>query len=189
MANETLRTLINTHIERYPQLDILDIYRLLHQAEFGPGHALKNLKSVREWLERESEIIEADTSASMLESVHPEGSIVRLHLRPYLAAKADLGKLLQAYIESSKAVEGRTDRMKAAWEYFQSLVQVGGVLESRFDRRTVALIGRTRAAENWPASHHSPAFEQAYKPAYRVLTRSLAERLLDGQKITYTVLP
>jgi hypothetical protein len=188
MANETLLALINTHAERYPQIDILDVYRLLHQAEFGTGHALKNQKQVREWLERESALLEPDSTASLVENVHPNGAVVRLHLRPYLAAKGDLNKLLQAYIDSSKAIEGKAEQMKVAWDFFQSLTQAGGVYESRFERRTVALIGRTRASENWPASHHSPIFERTYKPAYRVLTRTLAEQLLAAQKIAYNVL-
>jgi hypothetical protein len=52
----------------------------------------------------------------------------------------------------------------------------------------VRLEGRTYASEQWPATHHSPRFERTYHPAYRVLASSVAESLLEGQKIGFEVI-
>ncbi len=188
MSGEAIAALIRTHVSRYPALDILDVYKLLHQAVFGPGHAITNQRATREWLERESDLLIPSYDESLLENIHPQGQIVRVHLRPYLAARGSLEKLLEGYIRSSTAVQGDPEDMSAAWNVFQRMTENGGAFASRFPARTIALVGRTRASENWPASHHSPAYDQTYKPAYRVLTLSLAETLLKAQKITYSVI-
>jgi len=186
--NDPIRNLIAAHLTRYPKLDIVDVYKLLHQGVFGPGHAIKYPKQTREWLERESELAVAavtDAASPMLESVHPEGSVVRLHLRPYLTARGDLNKLLNAFIDSSKAVEGKPEMLADWWGQFEQMTQPGGAFAGRFDLRTLALITRARIAENWAACHHSPVFNFEYKPYYRVLSRDLADRLLNQQSIAF----
>jgi hypothetical protein len=62
MTDEKVAALIRIHIQRYPAIDILDIYKLLHQAVFGPGHAITAVKAAREWLERETETLAPDES-------------------------------------------------------------------------------------------------------------------------------
>ncbi len=181
VAGEKIAALIQTHIRRYPQIDILDVYKLLHQAVFGPGHSIKNQKAAREWLERESELLTPRTDEPLIENVHPDMEIVRVYLRPYLAVRGNLGKLLDAYVQSSKAVQGELATMAAWWGMFQEMVNPGGQFADRFDARTVSLLGRIREREKWPATHHSPQYDQAYKPAYRVLTRTIAESLLGSQ--------
>jgi hypothetical protein len=111
-----------------------------------------------------------------------------VNLRPYLAARGSLKKLLDAFIQSSKDVTGEAATMFAWWSVFQPMTEAGGPLANRFSHRTVALIGRTRAEEKWPASHHSPLYDRTYQPAYRVVTRLLAEELLQKQKIPFSVI-
>lgn len=185
MGDEAVAALIHTHVNRYPAMDILDVYKLLHQAVFGPGHTITNRRATREWLERESDLLIPSYDEALLENIHPQGQIVRAHLRPYLAARGNLEKLLDGYIRSAEAVQGNSAIMAAWWDIFQHMVEEPGALASRFPARTIALVGRTRASENWPASHHSPAYDQTYKPAYRVLTLPVAEALLEAQRIDY----
>lgn len=187
---DNLLTLIRTHAGRYKELEVMDVYRLLHQAAFGVGHPVRSEKAEREWLERQAETqtaLKTDT-ATALESIHPDGQLVRLHLRPYLNAKGDLKKLLAAFVESSKSVKGDPSTMEQYWAVFTRAVQTGAEFASRYDARTVDLFGRTSAAAHWPASHHSPAVVQLYKPVYRVLTLPLAQELLTKQKISTKVL-
>ena len=186
MPTQNVVALIQTHIKRYPKIEILDIYKLLHQAVFGPGHAIKNQRAAREWLDRESELYVPNANEALVESVHPDGAIVRIHLRPYLAARGNLKTLLDGFIKSSKAVIGDPATLASWWGVFQNMTAEGGSLTGLFDPRTIALIGRTRASEQWPASHHSPLFEQTYKPAYRVLTADIAADILRQQNITFS---
>jgi hypothetical protein len=187
MNNPNLARLIATHLERYPHMDILDVYKLLHQAVFGPGQVIKNQKAAREWLERESDLFRSAVEQVLIESVHPEGAIVRLHLRPYLAEQGSLAQLLVAYAESSRTVQGKFDAMQDYWSSFEAILQQGKQFNGQFDPRNAALTGRVRAAENWSNSHHSPQYNHYYKPVYRVLLRELAESLLNRQGISFEI--
>jgi len=188
MPDDKVQTLIRTHVERYTEIDILDIYKLLHQAIFGPGHAIKSIKPAREWLEREAEILQpGPPDQPLVENIHPDEQIVRVHLRPYLAAGGSLGRLLEAFVQSSAAVHGNPETMADWWNIFYNMTLNGGEFATRFDSRTVALITRSKAAEKWPASHHSPLFDRAYRPAYRVVTRKTAESMLKDQRISFTL--
>jgi hypothetical protein len=186
MPAEKVAALIQTQVQRYPEMDELDVYKLLHQAVFGPGHAITNLKSAREWLERESEILKPISGEPLVESIHPDEAVVRVHLRPYLASRGSLGRLLDGFVQSSKFVLGDPATMAEWWAIFEQMIGQDGALANRFDARTAYLLRRTREVENWPASQHSPRFDRAYHPAYRVLAASVAEAMLQQQRITFS---
>ena len=57
MSDERLVEMIRVHLGRYSEAGMLDVYKLLHQATFGPGHLITNRKSAREWLEQEAGLI------------------------------------------------------------------------------------------------------------------------------------
>jgi hypothetical protein len=177
MNDERLHALIQTHLTRYPQFEVMDTYKLLHQATFGPGHLIASKKATREWLESESEQLTPSMKELLVETIHPDGRIVRLHLRPYLAYGGKLKPLLDAFVRSAGQVPGDPDAMAHRWLVFERLCQPGGVYADRFDLQEVRMFGRIRRKENWPAMHHSPTYQTAYKPAYRVLTCEEAEAL------------
>jgi hypothetical protein len=184
MSEDKVAALIRAHVQRYPDMEILDVYKLLHQAAFGPGHAIQNQRAAREWLERESELYAPDASEALVENIHPDGVVVRIHLRPYLAAHGNLNDLLRGFIESSRAIAGDPDSLAAWWAIFQKLGG-GGTLGKRFDPRVIALEGRTHAAEYWSATQHSPIYERTYHPAYRVLGQVQAEAVLKAQNLPF----
>jgi hypothetical protein len=185
LANEKhVAALISAHVQRYPEIDVSDVYKLLHQAVFGPGHAIKNQKAAREWLERESEILKPVSGEPLVESIHPESAVVRVHLRPYLAARGSLTKLLAGFVQSAAQITGDPAIMAAWWRIFEHML--AGPLASRFDPRDVVLLRRTREREGWPAMQHSPRFDRLYHPAYRVLASSVAEALLRQQNMAFS---
>lgn len=170
-------SLVATHLGRYPASDIADVYKLLHQGVYGPGHSIPNKKLAREWLEHERDQVQPDRSLPLVESIHPAGVMVRVHLRPYRAYETKVAPLMDAFVRSAQAVEGDASTLAAWWAIFAAQVAPGGRWADRFDAREVALFGHVRAEAQWAAVHHSPAFVRAYAPAYRVLTRDDAERL------------
>lgn len=183
---DSIARLIETHVERYPELDVIDVYRLLHQATFGVGGRIPNRKTAREWLDHEAKLALQSTVGKLLvESVHPAGEIVRVYLQAYQAAGGALHALLDAYIKSGEAEPGDPELMANRWAEFAGMVVSGGTLSGRFESRVVALTGRIRANENWPANAHSPAYLAYYQPYYRILTRDQAETLFKQQAIPF----
>jgi hypothetical protein len=179
MSADRVMELIQTHMVRYPESGIMDVYKLLHQGTFGPGHLIASRKAAREWLEQEIGLLTPSTNEPLIESVHPDGAIVRLHLRPYVAYRGKVRPLLMAFVRSAEQIQGELDTMARRWEQFDALCQPDGRYTNRFPLREVRLFGRVRAKEDWPAIHHSPGYNAAYRPRYRVLTRAEAEALCE----------
>jgi hypothetical protein len=187
MSEDRIAALIQTHLTRYPESEIADVYKLLHQAAFGPGHLIASKKAALEWLEQESGMVTPSQDTPLVENIHPDGVIVRLHLRPYLAHQGQLKPLLEALVRSAEQVRGDAESMDCWWQVFEALCQAGAPHTDPFERREVTLFGRVSARDHWPAVRHSPAYYSAYHPAYRVLTRSEAEALCVTLRIPFEV--
>lgn len=177
MSENRVMALIETHLRRYSEAEIPDVYKLLHQGAFGPGHLITSKRNAREWLEHEAGLVMPDRMLPMVEQIHPEGAMVRFHVRPYLAYRESIRPLLDAFVQSAQVVVGDPAVLAAWWHVFERGCARGGVLADRFVEREVRLFGKTRADEQWPAVHHSPAYNAAYQPVYRVLTVDHAEAL------------
>ena len=182
---DALRTLIQTHISRYAVLHFQDVYKLLHQATFGPGHAIINRDSAREWLDHELKINPPDSHQSLLESISPDDSLLRLHLRPYKAGGGQADPLIAAMFQSAAAPYGKAEHFKARWLTFEELVGFDRGLMERFPPRELALFGRVYGAQNWPAVHHSPQYVKTYRPAYRVLSLEAARQLCNQTDLDF----
>ena len=48
-----LDRLLTEHSNRYPHLQVQDVYKLLYQAAMGSGHATPDAARARSWLEEE----------------------------------------------------------------------------------------------------------------------------------------
>ncbi|HVO69435.1 MAG TPA: hypothetical protein VMT24_05285 [Aggregatilineaceae bacterium] len=187
MSEDSVAALIQIHLTRYPESEIADVYKLLHQAAFGPGHLIASKKAALEWLEQESGMVTPSQDIPLVESIHPDGMMVRLHLRPYLACQGKLKPLLEALVRSAEEVHGDAESMACWWQVFRTQCQAEAPHTELFERREVALFGRVSARDHWPAVRHSPRYYDAYHPAYRVLTRSEAEALCATLRIPFEV--
>ncbi len=177
MSHEHVSALIHTHLTRYPTLEIADVYKLLHQATFGPGHAVTNKKIAREWLERDLERKAPRADDPLVENIHPDGALVRLHLRPYVALGGNVKPLLEAFVRSADQVAGDPALMAQRWTGFEQDCRAGQFGADRWNLREMQLFGQAREHEKWPAVRHSPAYAMVYYPSYRVLTRAEAAAL------------
>jgi hypothetical protein len=185
MNDDALVGMIQTHLARYPAAQVADVYKLLHQATFGPGHLITDKRAAREFLEQECGQLTSSSAEALVESIHPAGEIVRVHLRPYLAISERLNWLLDAFVRSAEHVEGSRVVMAQRWHAFESLCEGDEALGERMPMREVRLFGTFRADELWPAVHHSPAYVAVYQPKYRVLTCGEAEALCGRLKVPY----
>lgn len=188
MSEDRIVALIATHLKRYAEAGIADVYKLLHQGVFGPGHLIASKKHAREWLEHEASLVTPDRMLPLVERIHPDGALVRFHVRPYLAYRESIRPLLDAFIQSAQVVVGDPAEMAAWWGIFEEQSAPGGSFAGRLPLREVRLFGKMRAEEQWPAMHHSPVYYAAYQPVYRVLTADHAEALCGKLNAPFEVI-
>jgi len=165
---------LDAHLETHPAAEAEDVYKLLHQAVTGPGHAVNDPMSARRWLDREiAGLAPTGFDEPLCEPIGGDPAMVRIHLRPFVEAGFDPGELLDTFVATADgmppAIPGRLDPVvRAAIAHLR-----GRGTTDRADgleRLRVELSTR-----GFPATHHSPAFRSAYAPAYRVVRLGLAE--------------
>jgi hypothetical protein len=178
MHYTALERLVLDHLERYPLLQIMDVYRLLHQSCVGAVYAVTQLESARDWLVHELALDPPRREEALSDPLGLKGELVRLHLRPYLALGGTVDPLLAAMQASAKDYRPHLDDLPAYWGAVQAMAEAGHLPEASFSAREVALFGRVYAGWGWCAAGHSPLYCHTYKPLYRVLQREAAERLV-----------
>lgn len=157
------------HISRYPLLQIQDLYKLLHQAALGSEHAVTDRLSVERWLRRELTEMGEGVREPVIDPISHNGEIVRIHLRPYVAAGHDPMMLLDAFIRTANEYHGDVRFLE---QYWQEVVTMNIFPVSETDE-----FFRGLKDEGFPAVHHSAEYERLYKPAYRVVSLALCSEL------------
>ena len=175
--NNTKEILLD-HLSAYPQLQLQDIFKLLHQSAFGCEHLVSTPESAIEYINEEYST--APTS-SVAEIKALDGDFSRVSLG-YISrgiSPETLGKLFYLSSKKEKASVGElSEKCSAA----RQLCEEGKLPFSADDFDA--------AFEKWkndgfPALHHSDIFRALYKPSYRVISNDfigLLPLLLETEK-------
>lgn len=153
--------ILRNHIERYPVMQIHDLYKLVHQAALGSEHAVRDLEGARDWMSREISGMGDGPSEPVIDPISEDGQIARVHLRPFIAQGGIVESLLNAFVRTANEYHGRIETLERYWR----------VASSRFTyprSEMDAFIDGMKTA-GYPAVHHTLAFEETYRPAYRVV--------------------
>jgi len=164
--------ILQDHLLRYPQMQILDLYKLLHQAALGSEHAVRDEQAARDWLERELAEIGDGPDDPLMDPLSPDGQILRVHLRPYLRAGKDPEKLLAAFIQTANNWRGSLDMLK---EYgaVAARLALSGTGEIRWEE--IEAFFAKMEEQHFPPKHHSEVYKRLYRPAYRVVAKQFLE--------------
>jgi hypothetical protein len=166
--------LLAHHFGRYPRMELVDVYKLLHQAAMGPGHAIDDLKSVRDKLEAEVAQLGEGPDDPIADPISPDGKLARVHLRPYLAAGHSASLLVDAFVQTGRSYPAAPDRLEKFCACLGDLAAAGGI---PFPRDEAEGYIRAVAGRAFPVMHHSDAYRAAYRPAYRLVALDLLPAL------------
>jgi len=162
-----LSAILDWHRAHYPRLQAADIYKLLHQGVFGPGHSIRSPARARAALKQELARLMVRPGQPEIEPLDPAGLLVRVNLAALPRNETAVRQLLHALLETAAAVRGTPavmrQRLAAAvrWCY--------QTLPGQADR--LKKLAYTTSLANFPARHHSPIYLATYHPAYRVILR------------------
>ncbi len=161
----SIETLLSDHFFRYPAMQIQDVYKLLHQAALGSEHAISDPASAQKWMERELAEMGEGPEEDTIDPISPNGQIVRVHLRPYIAQGRDPKTLLTAFIRTANEYHGEKNVLENYWKATTGM--------THFSSEDVEHFIEPLRTKNYPAVHHSKIYENTYRPAYRVVLRKL----------------
>lgn len=171
-----INQLLSQHIARYPRMQLDDIYKLLHQAALGPGHAVKDAAVAHAWLEKEAAELGPGPVEPEKDVISPDGRLARVHLRSWLAAGRSLDDLNRVFAETANTYTPSRERLEKFCGCLGDLAGDGGIPFAQQD--VVAYFDRIAQA-SYPVLHHSKTYTDAYKPAYRVVDVTLLQAAIN----------
>lgn len=158
------------HLARYPRMTAQDAVKLLFQARCGCGHLLADEDAVAERAAREMSPLPPDPSQPLLEPIGD--AYARLNLRRARADGLTPRQIARAMLLSEALSGIKTDRTSVLEDVLRIQRE-----EVPFDVEELRTLARRLIDDPaWLPSHSEP-YRQAYAPAYRVVSRSLANAL------------
>ena len=155
------------HLEARPLAGADDLYKFLHQAVFGPAHAVPDRAAAAGFLERELTTLGAPlASEPSCEMLGGGPALVRVNLRPFVAAGGDPQSLIDAFVNAANRPRGGPELMSQVLDLGVRWLRCAGRGELSSELAEFAV---EMAAEGYPAVHHSELYREAYLPAYRVV--------------------
>jgi hypothetical protein len=161
-----INELLSRHIARYPRMQLDDIYKLLHQAALGPGHAVKDVTNARAWLEKEAAELGSGPVEPETDIISPDGKLARVHLRTWMAAGRSLDDLNRVFVETANSYTPSRQRLEKFCGCLGDLAVTGSI---PFTQQEVVAYFDRIARASYPVVHHSSTYTDAYRPAYRVV--------------------
>ncbi len=158
---ESITRLLRGELARRPASTLVDAAKLLYQSEFGCGHLIRDEAGAREYLFRELEECEK-ADLPLTEPIG--GGYVRLNLSP-AGNIMDRETIFRIFLLSAREKPGTAEGFR---EKLALLYDIG------FNRADVDSFLSGYEAAGLPMLSHSPAYREAYRPAYRVISERLA---------------
>jgi hypothetical protein len=179
-----IETSIRKQLEKYPESRLQDIYKNFYQDCFGTGHAISDTARVLNYLKNELQNTVSTFSAPMIEPLGWRHDFVRINIDLVRQGKISAEKLAEAFIVSaSKINEKDTGNWENEWKTITRIVEENHLPVKNYEIDKAIIDSVLRENPN-RAMHHSAAFNKNYNPHYRVVEKSIFEKMF-GKKIDF----
>lgn len=163
---------LERHLRLHPSAQAQDILKFCYQRAFGAEHLLFDLSAARRYFFSEYERTEPAPGGA----VEPlSDKIVRVHFAVWKALGADAECLFNAFVASAQLQNGGKDvflrELDSVTRYLQS------VSNSAMLAQWQLLLSEYDTDACFPV-HHSPAFRNAERPAYRIVKSEFMKDIL-----------
>lgn len=158
------------HIQKYPAMEVEDLYKLAFQAAMGSEHAVPSREAASQWLERELLTLSGAPGGPLpeplTEPLSPDGSLVRVNLRTLVEQGGDTSRLLSAFVQTARELDGSQEKLASYWSDISAMAEAGQI---PFEVGRLEELWETMRAQGFPAVRHSTTYRDRYHPAYRVV--------------------
>lgn len=170
---------LRKHHEMYPEMGLMDYYKLMHQSVFGPKHLLSkpNKDQLVHYLERELNEMTFDLHHEVLEYIGNDFYRVYLHAITLnlISKEVLIDAFYQSMVMDLESDAELFKKMDESLHVLKAFLKDKELMqeEHAFDEFMTELKDK-----KYPAIHHSDSYNQKYQPHYRVIHKSYLEPLL-----------
>ena len=168
-----MREILQRHLKDHPAAQVQDLVKLLYQSEFGCGHMIADEASALAYLREECESTPADPAAPLREEIG--GGFTRVNLAALPGAGLSPETLGRLFLLSARTPSGTKQGLEEKLTALQEMAREGAL--PGIDVEEAARFLDEYRRSGCPALHHSEAYREAEKPAYRVIRQEYALRL------------
>ena len=173
--SERTRALLTMHVQKYPNLEIRDVLKFLHQSAFGCEHLVSSLENAVAYIKQEYEGL-ASSGDEWIEPL--DGAYSRVHLS-CLNGGVSAETLAALFVASAKKEESGLPDLEKKLAVARTLAE-----ERIFPFSPLEFEEEVERWKNdgYPAVRHSSTFRSSYRPAYRVIANEYLPLLAaDGE--------
>jgi len=170
---KNLAELIDHHFRLHGDMQLRDIYKMMHQSVFGPEHL--DAASCESAIKEEMHSADVAFEEPLLEPISVDASACRVNLRVARTRRLSPALVAEAVRLSVSGFSRSRDELSRLWN------ETGDVLErtrKEFRIEDFDELTRVLKEQGFPPLHHSGAYRERNRPAYRVLLREKLQRLM-----------
>lgn len=175
MKSEEIKKRILAHYEKYPQLELQDVFKYVYQSSFGCEHLLASEERAREYIKRE--YAECRGIAQGIDKLDGPYSRVSLSCLDSGLAPETLARI---FCLSAKKEESGAKELESKLCCVRVMIDEGCLPFSSEDFENSLKVWDEAG---YPAIHHSQRFRDLYHPAYRVIADEFVQFLPLFSKI------
>lgn len=166
-----IEEVIINHFNKYPQMMVQDMIKLIYQNEFASGHLIRNVSESLHRLHTEVEgitVSDYDANISLFDEIG--NGLVRLNLNSIKDYQIELETINSFFVLTSKAFKGTIDSFERKLKVLRQLCEEGKLPFTVYE---VDENIQDLKAQNYPPVSHSDVYRRAYNPSYRVVLAEL----------------
>ena len=162
-----LENILIFHAKKYPLMQVTDAVKLIYQGEFGGGHLVRDREECLTRINKELESVPMISG----ETIEDIGfGIVRVDLASMKAIGMTPEKLCDLFIESASRIRGDLSAFFKKLEYLSDITSRNVF---SFTPRELDSYLEEYIKSGCPAVSHSEIYRNEYRPAYRIVLKSL----------------
>ncbi len=163
-----LRKLLLQHFERYPEMQIRDMIKLIYQNEFAGGHLIANeTDSMNRLREEFGALSEHACDAQGLIPLEEIGNgLCRLHLEKLMDSDISLQTVNQMFVSTANSVSGSIVSFEEKLDVLRHCCRDKDL---SYPVEDVDAYLANYKNSGYPAVSHSEPYKKAYRPAYRIV--------------------
>ena len=155
----------------YPEATLQDIYKGCFQDRFGPAHILTNRDAAKNYILREVSTADSFGCADY-EPCGQRGDYYRVNLRLVADGIISADELTDALMQSAQGVDSAMiSGWHREWCEIQNVVRNMPQCPKSFSRDSTDIAQLHNSGKY--VMHHSKAFNEHYKPHYRIIRRDV----------------
>jgi hypothetical protein len=178
-AGKKIAVSVRNQLILYPESRLQDLYKNFFQDRFGPGHLIPDTAMAGEYLR--SELASYSQSDNpLLEPIGWEGNFYRVSADVIKRELIPYSVYLNAFVESANTTpEVSPEEWEKEWDKILSVIEQMHLNLPDYEADKAHIQQLIRSGKY--AVHHSKAFEEAYRPHYRIIRKVVYDKIVHRQ--------